>query len=704
MSQKRAIAFITHPLAVLSLAILAMLANSAAAAIIHLGNGSGNTMAPADDPGWDYVGEFKSGSAIYLGNRWVITANHLGSGSTMTLLGESFNVVAGSEQTLRNPPASGLTTFTDLKLFQIDRDPGLPPLAISQVLPEVGAEVVMIGRGRNRETDVTLFDIDTSAPSPIWNETSDLSQADASGYRYATGQTMRWGTNRIEDDTVYRAWDVDPNHNMNVSIRIGEKSFDVVAFVTKFDDTGGTAFEAQAAFGDSGGAVFYNNFPDEADAWELAGVIHAVDNSRGQPYATAVLGNLTFFSDLSVYRDQIKAITSAVAPVPISLDSTGQTYFQDFNDLGAVGSVLPDGWVTRNGPTTNLTVTQPYPATSVVNGTYNAGSGDDRTLATGNTDREAANAIMFSGRLTGPLDVRAIVFQSRIEAWHGDMVTPPDDPGEAAFVISLQFDPEHDGTFTTAHTFNGGDPVTTGTVLQSGPINGTGVTFFRPLLELPTAIPAGSDIRVTFDSRGVGQTQGYIFGVDDFLFRIVAPGDTDGDGDVDSKDMLAIQSGSKFNNPDAGPASWKEGDFNGDDQVTSDDLFLITGDATLVDPTRPWHNPINRWDVNGDGYVSPIDALIIVNHLKNSGSDRLIDPSGGETTEETYPDVSGDNFISPIDVLLVVNHLNDATLPAALATVPEPSTFVLAVFGLLALVMVGRYRRFTNLVEPRQLG
>ena len=88
MSTKRAIAFLAHPLAVLSLAILATLANSAAAAIIHLGYGSGNTTAPVDDPGWDYVGEFKSGSAIYLGNRWVITANHLGSGSTMTLLGE----------------------------------------------------------------------------------------------------------------------------------------------------------------------------------------------------------------------------------------------------------------------------------------------------------------------------------------------------------------------------------------------------------------------------------------------------------------------------------------------------------------------------------------------------------------------------------------------------------------------------------------
>ena len=171
--------------------------------------------------------------------------------------------------------------------------------------------------------------------------------------------------------------------------------------------------------------------------------------------------------------------------------------------------------------------------------------------------------------------MRAIVFQSRIEAWHGDMIIPPDEPGEAAFVISLQFDAEHDGTFSTAHTFNGGDPVTTGLVLGSGPIDGTSVTFFHPLLELPTAIPAGSDFRLTYDAQGVGQTQGYIFGVDDIMFRIVAPGDTDGNVDVNSNDLFNILHAGKYNHPELGPATWREGDYNGDDLVNSTDLFLI---------------------------------------------------------------------------------------------------------------------------------
>ncbi len=33
--------------------------------------GSGNTSAPADDPGWDYVGARGGATCVYLGNNWV---------------------------------------------------------------------------------------------------------------------------------------------------------------------------------------------------------------------------------------------------------------------------------------------------------------------------------------------------------------------------------------------------------------------------------------------------------------------------------------------------------------------------------------------------------------------------------------------------------------------------------------------------------
>ena len=232
-------------------------------------------------------------------------------------------------------------------------------------------------------------------------------------------------------------------------------------------------------------------------------------------------------------------------------------------DSFSAGRPLPTGWSTNNAGTISSETNIRFPTASVTSGTYNAGADADRALATGNTDREAANAIRLDGSLTGPVDVRAVVLQSRVEAWHGDLVAPPDNPGEAAFVISLEFDSGHDGTFTTAYTFNGGAPVTTGLTLATGALDGNGLAsraFTSGLVELPTAIPAGSDFRLAFDAQDVGQAQGYIFGVDNVLFHIVAPGDTDGNGALDVLDVAAIGDAGKFNNPALGPATWAEAD------------------------------------------------------------------------------------------------------------------------------------------------
>jgi large repetitive protein len=75
-------------------------------------------------------------------------------------------------------------------------------------------------------------------------------------------------------------------------------------------------------------------------------------------------------------------------------------------------------------------------------------------------------------------------------------------------------------------------------------------------------------------------------------------------------------------------------------------------------------NSNNRFDVNGDGFVSPIDALILVN-LVNQGSGGLLGGGSGaggsgegEGGETYYVDVNSDNYLSPLDILWVVNELN----------------------------------------------
>ncbi len=69
-------------------------------------------------------------------------------------------------------------------------------------------------------------------------------------------------------------------------------------------------------------------------------------------------------------------------------------------------------------------------------------------------------------------------------------------------------------------------------------------------------------------------------------------------------------------------------------------------------------------DVNADGFVSPIDALVVINAL-NSGR-RVSTGSGeGENGTKMFIDVNGDNNLSPIDALLVINYLNSIRSAAA---------------------------------------
>ena len=263
---------------------LCLLAAPARGVIIDTFTGSGNTTAPPDNPGWANVGTVNNGSAVYLGNRWVITANHVGSGST-TLSGTTYAMVPGSNVILSNNGTPGRTANADLLMYQLDTDPGLPALTIAATAPADTAAVTMIGAGRDRGALTTWF-VNT-IPNP-WVWTVDNVTPNAAGYAWAGSRTMRWGTNAI---TGTADW-IDYNPGFFVS---------VLALQTTFDDLPGDSTEAQAAVGDSGGAVFSKN----GASWELAGIMLAIDAYSGQPGSTAVFGNNTYSADLSFYRSQI---------------------------------------------------------------------------------------------------------------------------------------------------------------------------------------------------------------------------------------------------------------------------------------------------------------------------------------------------------------------------------------------------------------
>lgn len=83
----------------------------------------------------------------------------------------------------------------------------------------------------------------------------------------------------------------------------------------------------------------------------------------------------------------------------------------------------------------------------------------------------------------------------------------------------------------------------------------------------------------------------------------------------------------------------------------------ITVTINIGDPPPPPHqNPVENMDVNADGFISPIDALLVVNFLNTNTGDGSV---AGLPAPPPFRDVNGDNFITPIDALLVINFLNN---------------------------------------------
>lgn len=68
-----------------------------------------------------------------------------------------------------------------------------------------------------------------------------------------------------------------------------------------------------------------------------------------------------------------------------------------------------------------------------------------------------------------------------------------------------------------------------------------------------------------------------------------------------------------------------------------------------------WQNPVEPLDVDNDGFIAPIDVLLVINDLNAFGSRDLRDSN---VPSEPYLDVNGDSFTAAIDVLLIINHLN----------------------------------------------
>ena len=107
-----------------------------------------------------------------------------------------------------------------------------------------------------------------------------------------------------------------------------------------------------------------------------------------------------------------------------------------------------------------------------------------------------------------------------------------------------------------------------------------------------------------------------------------------------------------------------------DDLVEENESFVVslldmTGDPigqsqtiTIIDDDRSesvWTNLSNRFDVNNDGIITPIDVLNVINYLHVNGSAELPD---SRNEGQPFYDVSKDGWISPVDAIQIINEIN----------------------------------------------
>lgn len=87
--------------------------------------------------------------------------------------------------------------------------------------------------------------------------------------------------------------------------------------------------------------------------------------------------------------------------------------------------------------------------------------------------------------------------------------------------------------------------------------------------------------------------------------------------------------------------------------------------AINVQQHSSFQNPRNRLDVNDNGVVEPIDALIIINIINAYGNQgdatAFMDQHPELKDGKHFVDVNGDNQIGPADALAIINKLNGQT-------------------------------------------
>jgi len=87
-------------------------------------------------------------------------------------------------------------------------------------------------------------------------------------------------------------------------------------------------------------------------------------------------------------------------------------------------------------------------------------------------------------------------------------------------------------------------------------------------------------------------------------------------------------------------------------------MFLAVAQTFVIEVIanqNPFHNRDNPFDVNGDGLVNPLDALLVINGISRN---RGPGPISSFPAPNQFYDVNGDGLVSALDALLIINFIN----------------------------------------------
>jgi hypothetical protein len=275
---------------------------------------------------WDNVGVAGDSTGEYLGNGWIITANHVARLSPTTT---NFSLTLGA--TTYNWTGTGAQLGShDIFLAQLAPDSfgklpddyGATGVPLVSSTPATGTATTMIGNGKTYAS--TSYYVPSGGSWPL----SNFADPNAVAVHARTAGAKTWGTNTI--------WGTTAAGSLYPTTALPIANFHLAgddALAADFSDTreaalptskdAATAFETGGALYDSGGGMFVN----DGGVWKLAGLTNGVVAWNGQPGDTTTVSNNTIAIDLGSYAAQINAITATPEPTAGAL-------------LGIAGTVL----------------------------------------------------------------------------------------------------------------------------------------------------------------------------------------------------------------------------------------------------------------------------------------------------------------------------------------------------------------------------